>query len=100
MYLVRGTANSKVSYRLTFLDSAGNAVQVPTGVTTIDVTARSGPFTRRVIAAVGNTNAEVQFNYLLYGDRDVCKRLYLYKTTQFNFEPTSVCPDPAMTPTP
>jgi hypothetical protein len=64
-------------YRMTFWTSAnggGTPVNVPSGMATIDVTARAGDAYRRVISQLplGNSAAN-SLNYVIYSDGDVCK---------------------------
>jgi hypothetical protein len=78
-YLTR--TNSAVSYQVRFLDAAGNPIQVPTGYTNIDAIARSGSFYRRIEAQIpqGPPGVLGQLNYVLYSDRDICKRFSLHR---------------------
>ncbi len=62
------------TYRMTFLDPAGNVVSVPDGTATIDVTAQAGQTYRRVISKLPlGSGAEAGLNYVIYSDTNVCK---------------------------
>lgn len=72
MYL-NGISSSNVSYQLQFYDATNNLLSVPSSNTTIDVTARSGPVYRRVVAQVPNGNVPAGLNYVIFSDTNICK---------------------------
>lgn len=69
------------SYRIRFYDSSGNEVFMPDGSATIDVTARSGNYLRRVIAKkqlVPKVYDGV-FDNALFSGGDICKNMRIYR---------------------
>jgi hypothetical protein len=65
--------NPSVSYKLQFINSSGTVMSVPSSNTTIDVTARSGPVYRRVVAKVPNNTVPAGLNYVIFSDTNICK---------------------------
>lgn len=67
------TINQAVSYKLEFLDSSGVDIPIPINTVMVDATAQSGSFYRRVVAEIPENVPGVQFNYVLFGDQNICK---------------------------
>ncbi len=71
--LYLNNTNSNVGYQLQFYNSANALLTVPSSNTTIDVTARSGPVYRRVVAMIPRDLVPGGLNYVLFSDTDICK---------------------------
>jgi len=69
------------SYRIRFYDSSGNEVFMPDGSATIDVTARSGNYLRRVIAKKQLVPKiyDGVFDNALFSGGDICKNMRIYR---------------------
>ncbi len=72
---------SAASYRIRFFDASGNPVYMPDGNATIDVTARSGNYFRRVLAKkqLTPTIYDGVFDNALFSGSNVCKNMRIYR---------------------
>lgn len=81
------------AYRMTFFDGLGNAVAVPDGTATIDVTAKAGHTYRRTITKVPiNGGAAAGLDYVIFSDNGICKSFdtvdNVFPTAPFGLDPT------------
>nr|MBP9827265.1 hypothetical protein [Candidatus Saccharibacteria bacterium] len=72
---------SGTSYKLEFFDSTGAALEVPDGFATIDVTARSSNYYRRVVAKkkLAPTVYDGIFDNAIFSGKNICKNMQIYK---------------------
>ncbi len=72
---------SAASYRIRFFDKYNNPVFMPDGNATIDVTARSGNYFRRVLAKkqLTPTIYDGVFDNALFSGSDICKNMRIYR---------------------
>jgi len=77
---IRPRYNS-ANFAITFYDQNGIQVYLPDGYATIDVTARSGSYYRRVVAKkqLVPTVYDGVFDNALFSGSDICKDLKIYK---------------------
>lgn len=72
---------ASTSYSIRFFDAAGQPVYVPDGYATIDVTARSNNYFRRVVAKkrISPSVYDGVFDNALFSGTTICKTMQVYK---------------------
>ncbi|HSX14533.1 MAG TPA: hypothetical protein VLE72_01295 [Candidatus Saccharimonadales bacterium] len=76
--------NSKFHYKVRLVLPGGGDLPVPLTEAKIDVTARSGPVYRRIIAFTRTTKPEIPagLDYVLFGDQQICKDFNVHASSK------------------